>query len=224
MKVIFLSHFISENTPLYGGEKSITLRQVKSIKKGDSCNTMYWSFPNHIGTHVDAPSHFLEKGLSISDFNAGFWIFNEVTLIEIFNVKPGCIIEPENINNIKDCELLLIKTGFEKYRAEEIYWQNSPSLHPKLAFYLKDKCPFLRAIGIDFISISSLSNRELGRKAHRAFLERDIILIEDMKLSEIHYSPDTVIVAPLLIKDADAAPATVFGIYYEDGGIYERFL
>ena len=212
MKVIFLSHFISENTPLYGGEKSITLRQVKSIKKGDSCNTMYWSFPNHIGTYVDAPSHFLEKGLSISDFNAGFWIFNEVTLIEIFNVKPGCIIEPENINNIKDCELLLIKTGFEKYRAEEIYWQNSPGLHPKLAYRLKEKSPSLKAVGIDFISISNLNNRTLGRQAHIAFLSKNILLIEDMKLSCINGNLKKVIVLPLRVEGADGAPCTVIGI------------
>ena len=211
-KVIFLSHTINEHTPLYGGDRSITLRQVKSIKRGDFCNTMYFSFPNHTGTHVDAPLHFLEKSLSISDFDAGFWIFDKVTLVEVSNVKPGYIIEPENINNIKDCELLLIKTGFEKYRAKEIYWQNSPGLHPKLAYWLKEKSPSLKAIGIDFISISNLTNRALGKQAHIAFLSKNILLIEDMKLSCINGNLKKVIVLPLRVEGADGAPCTVIGI------------
>ena len=36
-KIICLSHTISERTPLYGGEKSIIVKKVKSIKRGDSC-------------------------------------------------------------------------------------------------------------------------------------------------------------------------------------------
>ena len=73
--VIFLSHAINKQTPLYGGKKSIILKRVKSIKKKDSCNTMHWSFPNHIGTHIDVPLHFMERGLSVTDFRPKNWIF-----------------------------------------------------------------------------------------------------------------------------------------------------
>ena len=109
--------------------------------------------------------------------------------------------------------MLLIKTGFEKYRAEEIYWQNSPGLHPKLAYWLKEKSPSLKAIGIDFISISNLNNRALGRQAHIAFLSKNILLIEDMKLSCVNSNLKTVIVLPLRVEGADGAPCTAIGIY-----------
>lgn len=210
-KVIFLSHIINEQTPLYGGEKSIILKQIKSIKNGDSCNAMYWSFPNHIGTHVDAPLHFIEGGLSITDFEPKDWIFSKVLLIDVPNVEPGYIIKSEDIKDIKDCDLLLIKTGFEAYRDKETYWQSSPGLHPELASWLKKKCPSIKAVGIDFISISNLSNRDLGRKAHKAFLGNNILLIEDMKLSRIDNALDTVIVSPLRVEGADGAPCTIIG-------------
>lgn len=209
---LILSHTISEETPRYAGEGSISLKQAKSIEKGDSCNTMSWSFSNHTGTHLDAPLHFIEKGLSVSDFKARDWFFNNVSLVEIQDTEPGRIIKKEDLEQVKDCELLLIRTGFEKYRQKNTYWQNSPALDPQIASHLKQNCPSLKAVGIDFISISNLNKRVLGREAHRAFLENNILLIEDMKLSYLEKAPDTVIVAPLLVEKADGAPCTVFGI------------
>ena len=211
-KVCFLSHIINEQTPLYAGKKDIVLKSDRSIKKGSAYNTMHWSFPNHTGTHLDAPAHFIERGLSVTDFKASDWFFNRVSLVEVINAESGHIIKPEDIKDIEDCQLLLIKTGFEKYRSGEIYWRNSPGLHPQLADYLREKCPSLKGVGVDFISISNLNNRELGREAHIAFLGDDIFLLEDMKLSELQETPDSVIVAPLLVEEADASPCTVFAM------------
>jgi len=211
-KVFLLSHVISERTPLYGGEGSVSLERVKSIDGGDSCNTMRWSFPNHTGTHVDVPLHFMEKGLSVADFGPEEWVFNKVSLAEIPDAGPGRMIKMEDLGDVGDCELLLIKTGFEKNRAGKIYWQDSPGLHPGMVSRLREKCPSMKAVGIDFISISNLSNRELGRDAHRLFLENNILLIEDMKLCELVKAPRRVIVAPLIAERADGAPCTVFGV------------
>lgn len=212
-KIIFLSHIINEWTPLYGGEKSITVKKVKSIEKGDSCNKTYWSFPAHTGTHIDAPRHFLDKGRTISNLMPRDLFFKKICLIEVKNTKPGDIINEKDLSYIKDCELLFIKTGFEKHRNKALYWKNSPALDDKLAGWLRKICPSLRALGIDFISISSLKDRKLGRKAHKAFLGDNILLIEDMKLSSLKGSPDSVIIAPLILEEADAAPCTVLGIY-----------
>jgi arylformamidase len=211
-KVFLLSHTMSEQTPLYGGEKSISLKHARSIKRGDSCNTMHWSFPNHVGTHVDVPLHFMEQGSSIADFEPGEWVFNRVSLVEIPDTKPGHIIKAEDLGDVGDCELLLIKTGFEKYRVEKIYWQDSPGLHPGIVPWLKGKSPSIKAVGIDFISVSNLNDRELGREAHRSFLKSNILLIEDMKLSGLVKAPRGVIVAPLIAERADGAPCTVFGM------------
>jgi len=70
----------------------------------------------------------------------------------------------------------------------------------------------IKAVGIDFISISNLNNRALGKEAHIAFLGNNVLLIEDMKLSCVHSNLKTVIVLPLQVEGADGAPCTVIGI------------
>lgn len=209
---IFLSHGISKRTPVYGGRGAVFLKSVKSIKDGDSCNTMFWSFPNHIGTHIDAPLHSIRNGKSVFELKPGDLIFNKVKLVTLKDIKSGYMITPEDLRGIQDCDLLLIKTNSEIYRNKAVYWKDSVSLSPGLAGWLKKKCPSLRGVGVDSISISNLNRREIGRQAHKAFLGRGILLIEDMRLRDLCKAPDIVIAAPILVEGADASPCTVLAI------------
>jgi kynurenine formamidase len=54
----YLSYSLSENTPLFGNSKRLSLKADKRQQNGDSCNTMISSLPNHAGTHIDAPLTF----------------------------------------------------------------------------------------------------------------------------------------------------------------------
>lgn len=208
-----LSHAIDGRTPLYGGKRSVAVKRLKAIRAGDGCNMLYLSFPNHVGTHIDAPRHFIERGRTITDLKPEEFIFDNISMVKINDIRPGYKITPEDIGPVKDCELLLIKTGFESNRGKALYWKNGPGLTPELAHWLKGRCRSLRAIGVDCISISNLRARDTGRQAHKAFLGNDIFIIEDIKLSSIKKVPDMVIALPLLVSGADGAPCTILGLY-----------
>ena len=210
-----LSYNISENTPLYGNGKGISITSDKEISKGDSCNTLNIAFPNHTGTHIDLPCHFDQNGISLSDYPPNFWEFNQVELVDLSNKIKECeLISSDKFLKITNpkIDLLLIKTGFWKYRGTDKYTLTPPGISSELAGYLRGKFPKLRCIGLDIISISSYSHRDEGRKAHHAFLNpaegEPILLIEDMKL-DVFNLISKVIVAPLRIEKADGTPCTV---------------
>jgi kynurenine formamidase len=121
----------------------------------------------------------------------------------------------ENHDIPVDTEFLIINTSFGSYREEVAYWNNNPGLSPSLAAPLKTRCPNLKAVGFDFISVSSYQNRLLGREAHKAFLlANDILLIEDMKLDEIQNKAiKSVTALPLLIDKIDGGPITIIAEY-----------
>jgi len=200
---------------MYGNDTGIQFEPDKEMNKGDSCNTMNLSFPNHSGTHIDFPYHFNSMGKTLNDYNAAFWVFDNIELVDLSGKLQDCQIIGSDmffeINN-EDIELLLIKTGYGSYRGTNRYTLTPPGLSFELANYLRINFPKLRCVGMDLISISSYSNRDEGRKAHHAFLNPDegepILLIEDMKL-DIDGPFNKVIVAPLLIDNADGAPCTV---------------
>jgi arylformamidase len=210
---IYLSYFLDKSTPLYGGGKGISITQDRSISNGDTANTKRLSFQNHSGTHIDFPNHFFENGKTSENYTADFWIFENPYLIvrkaeenEIF-----CLSDNDMKSIPREIDFLIIKTGFGEFRGEEKYWKYNPGFAPILASKLRENFPNLKVIGMDFISLTSYQNRELGREAHRMFLggDKPILLIEDMDLSNIMYSPKSISCLPLMINGLDGTPVTI---------------
>ena len=80
---IFLSYFLNESTPVYGGDlNAFVVKRTRQIIKGDNSNNMHLSFPNHIGTHIDFPFHFSTSGKTCSDYPASFWVFTKIGFLE----------------------------------------------------------------------------------------------------------------------------------------------
>ena len=217
MKITYLSHFINEQTPLYGGENAIKIEDRSKIIEGASSNTKFLQLPNHAGTHIDFPKHFSNSGKTINDYHASSWKFTKVFVIKYIAKKNEIIDETViDLNNIPfDTEFLCIYTGFSNKRTDKAYWNNNPGIAPSFAKAIKTKCPNLRVIGFDFISLSSYQNRIIGRDAHKEFLLKyNILIIEDMKLDKIHNKTiNTIIALPFLIDNIDGAPITVIAEY-----------
>jgi len=216
MKLIWLSHILSENTLLYGGTQGISIRSEKSIQAGDSCNTSIVTFPCHAGSHVDAPYHFIAHGKTVDVYSPEAWIFTSPLVLEVSS-DPGELISisdlPTDLTEKNEVDMVLLLTGFEQYRGQDKYWKEGPGLSPEIAIYLKGRYPSIRAIAIDFISISNLKYRKEGRTAHRQFLENDIVIFEDLSLKRISHPKDLVqvIALPLRFADGDGSPCTVVG-------------
>jgi kynurenine formamidase len=216
-KWLFLSHPLDAATPAYGSGMGLSVTVERSMVRGDCCNATRWDLSAHLGSHVDLPRHFSPDGPSVDAYPAGFWIFGRIALLVTAEVSPETILGWDEIGGKSlpdDIELLLIRTGWSGHRSERVYREANPGLAPQLADQLRERCPDLRAVGFDFISVSSFASRELGREAHRAFLDhrRPLLLLEDLDLSGIDGATTLrqVIVAPLRVAGADGAPCTVF--------------
>jgi len=209
---------LDERTPAYGGGAGLSILTEKSLAQGDSCNVIRMTLSNHLGSHVDAPKHFIGDGDAIDAYGPSDWVFNAPWLVDLSPVNPGAVIDPSVIDlaegrdgRCSRTDLLLIRTGFEKWRGDEMYWRDGPGFSPDLADYLISALPHIKAIGFDCISLSSFRHRELGREAHRRFLGSNIRIFEDLALSQVsgRDSLMSVIALPLRIAGADGAPCTV---------------
>lgn len=213
-----LSHALDEDTPHYGGgAKGVSIAALKSIERGDSTNMQEWRLSNHVGTHVDAPRHFFDNGKTIDDFNADFWVCRKTAVASV-PLNTGRLLEPDDVpaSISTGIECLLLKTGFEAFRAEEKYATDNPGISPSLARHLRGRFPHLRFLGMDLISVSRVPERELGRETHRILLDptgpgSPILPVEDMRLSPIDGDSSIVglYIMPLMVAGADGAPATV---------------
>jgi arylformamidase len=219
MKCLFLSHIFTSEIPVYGGRVTIAAEHVKSTEHGDSSNVFKFSLENHWGTHVDCPAHFFTGGMDVNDYEPDFWIFLHPQVI-LINAKQMQIIGEQDFPDAIDqkTDLLLLKSGWGKFRTEDSYCTQNPGLDPDAARYLRREFPSIRAVGFDWVSLSSYGNRELGREAHRNLLNptgegHPIVAIEDMALDKNLVGLTSVLVVPLRIDGIDSAPCTVIGMF-----------
>jgi kynurenine formamidase len=215
--MVRLSHNLNENTPSYGNRDYFKILENSRISAGDTANSSKWIFSsNHLGTHIDAPKHFYDNGFSICDLDNDFWFSKNVLFLDIPCENSLLINESKFFFDFnKDIEVLLIRTGYEKYRGSEKFWNDNPGLSPDLALFLRTKFPKLRIIGFDFISLTSWKYRSEGKIAHSNFLksnnkENPICIIEDMSLKKIDFDIENIFISPLFVEDACGSPVTVF--------------
>lgn len=216
-KVVWLSHPLSPETPAYGGGEGMRIEPITQIAAGDTANTSRYVLPNHLGTHVDAPRHFFDSGPSLTDYPAGFWVFENPLLVDVPG-DDGYLIGPKDVENVikPETDILLLRTGYEKFRGESRYWQHNPGLDPELGTWLRERFSNVRVIGMDVISVTSRHHRDEGRAAHRALLDTNrsgspILPVEDMSLENLDGPLRLVIISPLRVVATDGGPCTVAG-------------
>jgi kynurenine formamidase len=224
MAYVLLSYPINEKTPLYVSLPAFSVSPYSMISKGDPHNTAIISIHNHIGTHIDAPKHFINNGKSIFEYTLDDLIFENPILVNC--LKESCLNEDELLilpddlkpeaELLQKSDCLLICTGFGQHRNEEKYRTHNPGIAPETILWIRKEYPKIRCIGIDSISISSFQHINKGIDAHIASfsikeeLGSPLLLIEDMNLSTLlNYSLKQVIVLPWQVDGIDSAPCTV---------------
>lgn len=216
-KVVWLSHPLSPETPAYGGGEGMRIESITRITAGDTANTSRFVFPNHLGTHVDTPRHFFDSGPTLSNYPPEFWIFENPLIVDVPS-DDGYLIGPKDMADAitPETDLLLLRTGYEKFRGNSRYWEHNPGLDPELGTWLRERFANVRVIGMDFISVTSRHHRGKGRAAHRALLDPNIsgspvLPLEDMGLANVVGRLRRVIIAPLRVCVANGGPCTVIG-------------
>ncbi len=208
MKVIDLSHAINSNMSTYTKDEKFQSYDIASIEK-DGYNEKLLKLCTHTGTHIDAPSHMINKGKTIDEFNINDFIGIAV-IIDVSNLEK---IDIEDLNTYKDkisnSDFVVLKTGWDKYWGSDIYLKGFPTLTEEAARWL---CNFnIRGIGTDTISIDAFDSIDF--EVHNTILSRGIIIIENLaNLSEVREEEFTLVATPLKIENGDASPVRAIAI------------
>ena len=207
MKVIDLSHIISCGMPVYPGTKSPKIMEVATISS-DGFSEREITLSTHTGTHVDAPSHIISNGSTL-----------DCTGTDTF-VGRALIIKTDEKNisleflktyevDLKETDYVLLQTGYNIFWGSEKYFQSYPVLERDAAVWLSEMK--VKGIGIDAVSVDSFESIDLP--IHRIFLEKGVLIIENLtNLEKVGTLKFQLVCAPLNLEGADGAPARVFAI------------
>ncbi|MDO4259495.1 MAG: cyclase family protein [Actinomycetaceae bacterium] len=216
---VHLSHKLDPEDRAFPGEATLEIRQDRLIgEDGKPFNSVLTTLPNHVGTHMDGPHHFNTVGTNFDELPIELFAYEggEVLVVDLPHRGDfGEVVLKEDIepfaDQLKGKRLLLIRTGFEKYKFTEPdrYAAEGVSLHPDFCRYLNEEFPDLVCLGMDFLSVASPTN-DYGVEAHHWLLgnynDHLICAIEDMALADLgDHTIKLITLGPLRVKGIDSS-------------------
>ncbi|WP_421909012.1 cyclase family protein [Methanolacinia petrolearia] len=186
---------LSEKTPVFPGDPEVRFNPL--VRDGFRLTSIELS--SHSGTHVDAPLHYIEGGLSVDRIPLGR-INGESIVVDLRGAghSSGFITRgdiPEKINGAK---ILILNTGFSP---ESSGMDRYMSINIECAGYLAD-CGYTCVV-TDAPSIESFDG---DGTVHRILLGRDVYIIEMADLSHVSPGRYHLYAIPLKLEGCDGSP------------------
>jgi len=187
-------------------------------KDGAAVQTL--TLASHTGTHLDAPRHVVEGGLSIGDFRPEEMVFSRPLVVDLA-LPEGAVVMPAHLDpfeaGLKEADLALFRFGFGRLRRDQParYSDRCPGFGVEAGRWLKDRLPGLRALGMDVPSAACIAHLDRTMACHNELLGgegRRFLIIEDMNLGDDLQGLKEVRVWPWLVKGMDSGPCAVVGL------------
>jgi kynurenine formamidase len=210
MRVIDLSHFLTNGMPVFPGSRAVDIHSISDI---ETCgfNELHLHMSGHTGTHIDCGRHMIHDGWSISTTDPAKFFGNG--LIIPCQTDENAFISREFLvpfeEQIKNVDFVLFKTGWSKFWSTVKYFNGFPVLEMEAARYLTQFN--LKGIGIDAPGFDPVDSKDFS--VHICLLSREIILVEN--LANLHSVPEDDFLFncfPLKIKDGDGSPVRAVAI------------
>lgn len=180
-------------------EKRPVIKFERKIPK-DSINESSMYMNLHTGTHIDAPYHVDDKGVTIENIDLNKLI-TKCRVLDLTNIVDRITKEDLVDKNIGPGEFLLLKTRnsfTEEFEADFVFVEKSG------AEYLAEK----EIIGVAIDSFG-IERTQPDHETHKILFNNGITIIEGVRLKEIEESEYLLCALPLKIKGADGAPARI---------------
>jgi len=203
-------------------EPSIKIETISTVKD-HKCFVQRLELTTQCFTHIDAPVHFFEDGISIDQVPLD-QLINEAVVIDMMHKQPGEGVTAEDLEksgaDVREGDTIIIRTGWtDRAFGTRDFWAKMIYLHPSGADWIVSKKP--RALMQDYMTdippvlVCDHCGQLLPQKEycpnHFKFLGKaGMILIEwCTNLGAIKKPRVKVIAMPLKIQGADGSPARV---------------
>lgn len=209
MKIIDLTHDIKNGMMIYPGDPEIAIKEGLTHEK-DYCHVDQLHLNSHVGTHIDAPFHFLSDGKPISAFPVDFFVRPGVA-IDLRHKKAGETITAEDLRCShleQGCAVVLV-TGWYRFFGSEEYLK-----HPYLS---KEAAEFLVEQGVSIVAVDFLNvDQTFGDvwDAHQVLLGRETLIVENLNntLALEFGKPYLFSFLPLKVMGTDGSPIRAVAI------------
>ncbi len=169
MKLFDLSQPLNQDAPFWPFYPPFEVKYIKR-KAEHGVNAQYIQTSNHMGTHLDAPRHFVTGGMTIDQIPLE-WLYGPGIIVNLSDELDELgLYTPEMIESrveVREGDILILHTGWHKYAQfgetpdEEKYIHVHPGAHRDMVPWLLEKK--IHIWGVDCVSTDHPMDLPIGR-------------------------------------------------------------
>lgn len=219
--LVEMSYPLSPDIPVFPGSPLDEFLPHTRLSRGGESNTTIIKHFLHNGTHVDAPFHFYDKGLTIDLVPIENFFYEKPLIIEK-KLSKGGLLQPDDLfaygSAIHEADILILSTGYYTVRGDaDRYADDFPSISVETAKLIRTELLNVKAVAIDTLSIESCKlGPQLNFPVHKSLLDSDlystrsILIFEDVNMKPVLGKQINHIYAfPLRLVGLDGSPVTI---------------
>lgn len=200
MKIIDISWPLSKATTGYKDRSIIEFSDRKTMSRDGARETTI-TLDSHSGTHIDAPSHFINDGKTIDQLDLTS-VVGTATVLDCSSVVDGITYDFLADKNIGQNDIILFKTTNSQTQPTEKFTPHFVYLEVSGARFLTEKK--VKAVGIDYLGIE---RGQPGHLTHHELMNHSIAIIEGLRLGHVAPGEYQFVCLPLYLVGLEASPA-----------------
>ncbi|MFQ6014748.1 MAG: cyclase family protein [Anaerolineae bacterium] len=211
---------ISPRMPTWPGDPSVAIEAKLRLAEGDPANVSQYTFGSHTGTHVDAPFHFMDHGLTVDKLPLSTLV-GEAFIYEIGAQKEITVADLEALEVHPEATRLLLKTANSQLWAQGVtdFQPDYAALSLEGAQWIVERG--IKLLGVDYLSVEAYGSQ--GQEVHRTLLGNGVIVVEGLDLSPLEPGLYMFTCLPLKVEGGDGAPARAIAVGpFEKGPVRTR--
>ncbi|MCC6211932.1 MAG: cyclase family protein [Burkholderiales bacterium] len=183
-----------------------------------SMNTVL-TLNSHIGTHIDAPRHFIETAPAVDDLPLDRIVMREAIVLDLSHKGPGEGVTAD------DLEKTGIKPASHQVPVIKTLWTDrawgTPDFWPRMIYLDPSVSAWINDFGVPAVAMDCFPEkawwhvktepRERGVN-HRAWLKAGVIMVQFVTNLAAVDNRFTMIALPLRLRGMDGSPARVVGL------------
>ena len=211
---IDLSYPLEPTTPVYPGYPPVAVEILEStrFKVMDgrrSLNSSKISIGLHCGTHMDAPFHFFENGLSVDQVPLEVCV-GKALMIDVRNHLDGRLIDVGHLKpheaKMREVRRIVVQTGWSGKWGTVEFFTGHPMFTPEAAQFIRE-CG-VRLVGVDFPSVDVPPF-----PVHIVLLGNGIVIVENLtNLAAVRREVFDFVVLPLKFTGRDGSPVRAIAL------------
>lgn len=209
-KIIDLTHTMFDDMPVFPGDPPFSLKTYHTIESA-GFNLTQVMMSTHVGTHLDAPLHFIRDGKTTDTMDLSRCV-GEAHLLDL--THRGAPLDEMTIDDFKRYDdvirkgaRLIVRTGWDRVFPSPEFFTEMPGISIDAATFLAER--EIALIGLDLPSV----HVKESQRVHEILLEAEIVIVEGLtNLAAIERSPFYFVALPLKFAGRDGSPVRAVAI------------